>query len=681
MSRTRRLALISALGVLLIVVTYTIGISITTRVTEERVRSVLETVRDTTLEGLETWMDDIKRQVTSWARTPSIAREAQILLSYGGTAAQLRAHPSQLAIRATLGPIGMEEHHDGFIILDRYNTVLAASDAGEVGTASILGQHSQYLNALFSGQSFVSNPVRKSSLDSQMAGQATILAGAPIHNTQGTVIAGLVFYIDPKADFSRILQAGRMLRSGDTYAVDANGFLVSESRFDEQLRDAGIIASGEDSILNIRVTDPGANLMQGETGLPEQERLPTRVAASLLRRETDSDVSGYNDYRGVRVAGAWTWNDEYNFGIVTETDWDESFANIAAIRPVLILLSLISGAALVGAVVLSNLAEHRERVAQKRYELTVEGAMDAIISFNTAGHITSWNPQAEVIFGWDKTEALGTSLAAQILPDELKERYFRPLQQLQDEKEAVFATQRREYELKRRDGSFFPSEFFLVPYQLGEEKGFSAFIRDVTDIREAERQVARTHQELTESYDATLQGWSTALDLRDNETEGHTQRVTDNALRLAKALGTPEEEQLHIYRGALLHDIGKIGIPDRILLKPGPLDAEEWEVMRMHPVHAYNFLKKIPYLRPALDIPHHHHEKWDGSGYPLGLAGEAIPYAARMFAVVDVWDALTSDRPYRKAWSTQKARAFMSEQRGKHFDPNILDIFLETLET
>ncbi len=680
MSRSQRLALLTGFGLILIAITYFVAMQALTRVTEERVDGVLTTIRDTTLEGLVVWMDDIKRQVAGWAASPAIVTHTrQLLAAAAGDPSQLSALPVQRAVRQTLSPLNIEDHSKGYFIVGLDNMILASSNPEEIGRPSLLAQHPQYQQALFASEGFVSIPLARSEPSSE--NEAVILAGAPIRATYGPVLAGLVFYIDPVVDFSRILQSGRLLSSGETYAVSETGLLVSESRFDEQLRAAGIIGPEQPSILHIRITDPGTNLLEGEATTPPEQRPLTRMAASLLQKESGSDVSGYRDYRGVEVAGAWTWNEEYGFGVATEADWDESFANVGAIRPLLTLLSIISGAALVGTVVLSNLAEHRERVAQKRYELTVEGAMDAIISFNTAGHVTSWNPQAEAIFGWNKSEALGTSLAAHILPDELKERYFRRLQQLQDEKEALFATQRREYELKRRDGSSFPSEFFLVPYQLGEEKGFSAFIRDVTDIREAERQVARTHQELTESYDATLQGWSTALDLRDNETEGHTQRVTDNALRLAKALGVPEEEQLHIYRGALLHDIGKIGIPDRILLKPGPLDAEEWEVMRMHPVHAYNFLKKIPYLRPALDIPHHHHEKWDGSGYPLGLAGEAIPYAARMFAVVDVWDALTSDRPYRKAWSAQKARAFMSEQRGKHFDPKILDAFLQTLET
>ncbi|MDI6694826.1 MAG: HD domain-containing phosphohydrolase [Anaerolineales bacterium] len=184
--------------------------------------------------------------------------------------------------------------------------------------------------------------------------------------------------------------------------------------------------------------------------------------------------------------------------------------------------------------------------------------------------------------------------------------------------------------------------------------------------------------ELSMAYDSTIEGWSRALDLRDSETEGHTQRVTELTVKLAQAMGISDQDIVHIRRGALLHDIGKMGVPDSILLKPGKLTDEEWAIMRQHPTFAYELLRPIKFLNHALEIPYCHHEKWDGTGYPRGLEGEQIPLSARIFAVADVWDALTSDRPYRKAWSDKEALEYIRQQTGHHFDPQVVALFLRT---
>ena len=208
--------------------------------------------------------------------------------------------------------------------------------------------------------------------------------------------------------------------------------------------------------------------------------------------------------------------------------------------------------------------------------------------------------------------------------------------------------------------------------------GQAALAIDNTSLLE---DLHRSNTELTLAYDTTLEGWSKALDMRDKETEGHTQRVIEMTLRIAQVLGIQEEELIHIRRGALLHDIGKMAIPDSILLKPGPLSDEEWVIMRLHPVYAYEMLYPIAYLRPALDIPYCHHERWDGTGYPRKLKGEEIPLSGRIFAAVDVWDAVTSDRPYRKAWTAKKALNHIQSQVGKHFDPQIVDIFMTLIKS
>ncbi len=195
------------------------------------------------------------------------------------------------------------------------------------------------------------------------------------------------------------------------------------------------------------------------------------------------------------------------------------------------------------------------------------------------------------------------------------------------------------------------------------------------------RRLERSNFDLLMAYNTTLEGWSRALELRDAETEGHSERVTKMTIRLAQEMGITGDALTHIRHGALLHDIGKMGVPDAILYKPGPLTDEEWEIMRQHPVYAYRLLSPIPYLREALNIPYCHHERWQGQGYPRGLKGKQIPLAARIFAVVDVWDALSKDRPYRRAWSQEKVRAYLKEQAGIQFDPTVVDVFLRILES
>jgi len=214
---------------------------------------------------------------------------------------------------------------------------------------------------------------------------------------------------------------------------------------------------------------------------------------------------------------------------------------------------------------------------------------------------------------------------------------------------------------------------------------------DITAQKELERELrklnaeledrvrART-SELAEAYDTTLEGWARALELRDKETEGHSRRVTATTLKVARVMKISEEDIEHIRRGAILHDIGKMSVPDEILHKPDKLTDQEREIVKEHPYTAYKLLSPIPFLKKALDIPYCHHEKWDGTGYPQGLKGNDIPLAARIFAVADVWDAIGSNRPYNKAWPREKMIAHLVEQSGKHFDPIIVNIFLGLIE-
>jgi len=228
-----------------------------------------------------------------------------------------------------------------------------------------------------------------------------------------------------------------------------------------------------------------------------------------------------------------------------------------------------------------------------------------------------------------------------------------------------------------------------APRQLdqGQREALWAVARQATaqlELRQAaeERElISRRSQqvadELNAAFDATLESMARALDLRDRETEGHLARVAQITVALAKVMGVPEDQLAHIRRGALLHDIGKMGIPDGILLKPSALNDEEWAVMHLHPVYAFEMLQPIELLRPALDIPYGHHERWDGQGYPRGLRHEEIPLGARIFSVVDVWDALRSDRPYRPGWPEARVRDYISKRAGADFDPNVVEQFLK----
>jgi putative nucleotidyltransferase with HDIG domain len=199
----------------------------------------------------------------------------------------------------------------------------------------------------------------------------------------------------------------------------------------------------------------------------------------------------------------------------------------------------------------------------------------------------------------------------------------------------------------------------------------------IENLKETNFQLEKANMELGIAYEATLRGWVSALEKRDKETEGHTKRVTVLTQRLAQKMGVDRDALEHITRGALLHDVGKMAISDLILRKEGPLTKEERAIMEKHPVYAYEMLKPIEFLRPALDIPYRHHEKWDGTGYPDGLKGEQIPFAARIFSVIDVWDALTSERPYRKPLPHEEVRRMIKADSGKHFDPRVVDAFLE----
>ncbi len=247
----------------------------------------------------------------------------------------------------------------------------------------------------------------------------------------------------------------------------------------------------------------------------------------------------------------------------------------------------------------------------------------------------------------------------------------------------VMVTGIADVELRIRSFEMGADSVVQKPYNKAE---LVAMVRNVTKLNRFRKLADQRHEiqrsllGIKQAYDKTIQGWVKALDLRDHETEGHSVRVAQMSIHMARAFGVPQSELEHIWRGALLHDIGKLGVPDSILRKAGPLTVEERRIMEKHPMHAHEMLYSIEYLRPALPIPVYHHEKFNGTGYPFKIGGESIPFAARMFSVVDVWDALSFNRPYRKAYPQSKVREMLEADKGTHFDPDCVDMYLELLE-
>lgn len=316
--------------------------------------------------------------------------------------------------------------------------------------------------------------------------------------------------------------------------------------------------------------------------------------------------------------------------------------------------------------------------SEAQFRLLAENASDMISRLTTEGRLLYVSPACKTILGYSPEEMTGI-----ICFDLIHENDRQEIRTLFKGKPSDTA-QTIAHRALHKNGTYVwleSSARAILDRKSGEIIEIQASSRDITERKNAEEALQRAHQSLQEAYERTIEGWVRALDLRDRETEGHTQRVTELTIKVAGKLGFTDEELAHIKRGALLHDMGKMAIPDEILQKPGPLNEAEWEKMRRHPVYAYEMLSPIAYLHPALEIPFYHHERWDGSGYPRGLKGEEIPLAARLFAIIDVWDALCSDRPYRKKLPRREVAEYIREKSGSLFDPKLVDVFLSAIQT
>jgi len=312
--------------------------------------------------------------------------------------------------------------------------------------------------------------------------------------------------------------------------------------------------------------------------------------------------------------------------------------------------------------------------SEAQFRLLAENASDMISRHGIDGAFLYVSPASQAILGYAPDQLIGRNSLDLVHPDDLP-----AIRKAISENRPGASASTVLYRALHMDGRYVWLETSARPV-LDEGGGsvleIQATSRDVTARKLAEEELQLAHRNLQEAYERTIEGWVHALDLRDRETEGHTQRVTEVTLRIARTLGFTEEQLVHIRRGALLHDMGKMAIPDEILQKAGPLNQAEWEQMRRHPVYTLEMLSPIAYLRPALEIPYNHHERWDGSGYPRGLKGDQIPVSARLFAIVDVYDALTNDRPYRKALPAVEALDFLRKQAGRLFDPDLVNLFV-----
>jgi len=311
--------------------------------------------------------------------------------------------------------------------------------------------------------------------------------------------------------------------------------------------------------------------------------------------------------------------------------------------------------------------------SEAQFRLMAENSSDMISKHDTSGTFLYVSPACRTLLGYEPEELIGTSVTPLIHLEDASQLFELLATPTWDDITTTF-----HYRARRKNGEYIWLETTARLFfdKISQKQEFQASSRDITERKQSQEALQIAHADLQEAYDRTIEGWVKALDLRDRETEGHTQRVTEITVKLARKLNCTDDELVHIRRGALLHDMGKMGIPDEILQKPGPLTDDEWVVMRRHPQYAYQMLSPIKYLSQALIIPYYHHERWDGSGYPHKLKGKDIPLHARFFAVVDVWDALQSDRPYRKGLPSREIVEYLQKEAGRLFDPEIVDIFI-----
>ena len=313
-------------------------------------------------------------------------------------------------------------------------------------------------------------------------------------------------------------------------------------------------------------------------------------------------------------------------------------------------------------------AERSLRASEQRFSLFMDHFPGLVFIQDVAGQMIYVNRQFSEVF--PQVQLVGHSLS-DVLSSDWVELLSKGSPQI-SEGEVIRAVGYVQAGAGKR---WYEMTKFLIPRE-DSMALLGGFALDVTDRMQAEQEVRQAKLNLEDAYEKTLIGWARALEYHERETYGHSKNVVDLSVELAREMGLGEDELVHVKRGALLHDIGKMGIPENVLLKAGPLSPAEWTIVRKHPRMAYELLRQIEFLQPAIDIPYCHHEKWDGTGYPQMLEGENIPLKARIFSVVDVFHALREKRSYGRVWSDTEAIEYIRGQAGTHFDPHVVDVFI-----
>ncbi|MDA2914267.1 PAS domain S-box protein [Acidobacteriia bacterium AH_259_A11_L15] len=468
----------------------------------------LSTLLETEQQALRSWSREHRALAQAWANSPRVLRLTRELLATPRTRDALIKAPVQAQIREWLHPVYSGKEYQGFFIIGPGNINLASTRDSNLGVPNLLIKQEDVLERMWSGQAALSLPQRSDVPLPDPNGvlreeQPTMFIGAPIWDESGTVIAILTFRINPLEEFTAILQRGRIGGSGETYAFDQRARLISESRFDDQLRRIGLIGPDERAILNVAIRDPGVNLVAGEQSTVPREQQPlTRMADSALAGDSGTDVEGYRDYRGVSVVGAWVWDSELGLGITTEIDTVEAYESLSSIQTVIFALTGFSMLLLI--VVTMVFVAGRERIlkgeqslreSEVKFGSVTQSSLDAIIAADSSGRIISWNKGAEATFGYREEEVLGQPLSL-LMPERYREAHQRGLERLRSTGQTRIIGKRLELHGRRKNGSEFPLELLLGTWKTHDETFFSGFLRDITERQQAEERIRKLNEEL-----------------------------------------------------------------------------------------------------------------------------------------------------------------------------------------